>query len=124
MCERIPLSKAAELILESIAGDSSEVEDLSDIDDPVEDVDYHPPQQELSSNEEESSGDEDPIPQSTEASRGRKCLRGETCGYHSDRSIAISRTPRRRTQPKGQHQDKAFKDNPSKDEECAGGLLN
>uniref|UniRef100_A0A8C1ND68 Si:ch211-255f4.7 n=1 Tax=Cyprinus carpio TaxID=7962 RepID=A0A8C1ND68_CYPCA len=95
---RIPLSKALELVLESIAGDNSEVEDLSDIDDPVEDVDYHPPQQEPSSSEEESSGDEDPTPQSTEASRGRKRLRGETYGYRSDRSIAILRTPRRQTQ--------------------------
>lgn len=84
--------------MESIAGDNSEVEDLSDIDDPVEDVDYHPPQQEPSSSEEESSGDEDPTPQSTEASRGRKRLRGETYGYRSDHSIAILRTPRRQTQ--------------------------
>lgn len=71
---------------------------MSDIDDPVEDVDYHPPQQEPSSSEEESSGDEDPTPQSTEASRGRKRLRGETYGYRSDHSIAILRTPRRQTQ--------------------------
>ncbi|XP_042613224.1 uncharacterized protein LOC122145142 [Cyprinus carpio] len=82
------LSKALEIVLESIAGDNSEVEDLSDIDNPVEDVDYHPPQQEPSSSEEESSGDEDPTPQSTKASRGRKRLRGVTYAYRSDLSIA------------------------------------
>ncbi|XP_056623016.1 uncharacterized protein LOC130436411 [Triplophysa dalaica] len=86
--EHIPLSK----VLESISGDNSEVEDL--IDDTVEDVDYHPPQQEPSSSEKESSGSEDPIPQS---SRGRKRLYGETFGYRSDRSTAILRTPRRQT---------------------------
>ncbi|KAF7688465.1 hypothetical protein HF521_013272 [Silurus meridionalis] len=58
--ERIPLSKALDLVLESIAGDNSEVEDLFDIDDPIEDVDYYPSQQEPSRSEEESSGDEDP----------------------------------------------------------------
>ncbi|ROL55388.1 hypothetical protein DPX16_0566 [Anabarilius grahami] len=59
-----------------------EVEDFetqrSDIDDPVEDIDYYPPQQEPSSSEEERSGDEDPTPQSTEASQGHKRLHGET----------------------------------------------
>ncbi len=59
---RIPLAKALALILETVAGDNSEVEELSDIDDPVGDADYHPPQQEPSSSEEESSGNEDPIP--------------------------------------------------------------
>ncbi|KAA0721343.1 hypothetical protein E1301_Tti019757 [Triplophysa tibetana] len=52
--------------MESISGDNSEVEDMSYIDDPVEDVDYHPPQQEPISSEEESSGHEDPIPLSVE----------------------------------------------------------
>ncbi|KAK7156623.1 hypothetical protein R3I94_006617 [Phoxinus phoxinus] len=69
--ERFSLSKTLELVLDSISGDNSEVEDLSDNDEPVDDIDYHPPQKEPSSSEEESSGDEDPIPQ---ASRGRKRL--------------------------------------------------
>lgn len=91
--ERFPVSKALELVLDSISGDNSEVEDLSDNDEPVDDVDFHPPQQEPSSSEEESSGDEDPIPQAT---RGRKRLRAETC--RSDRSTVVLRTPRRRIQ--------------------------
>ncbi|KAF7698232.1 hypothetical protein HF521_004742, partial [Silurus meridionalis] len=94
---RIPLSKALELVLESIAGDTSEVEDLSDIDDPIEDVNYYPPQQEPSRSEEKSSGDEDPTSQSTVASQGRKCLCGETCCC-PEHGNAISHTPRHRTQ--------------------------
>ncbi|CAM4658710.1 unnamed protein product [Leuciscus chuanchicus] len=95
----------------SIAGDNSEVEDLSDNDDPVEDFDYHPPQQEPSSSEEESSGNEDPTPQSAEAIRGHVGL---------SRLSLMAQT----MILKSQHQDQAFKDNPSKDKECAGGLLN
>ncbi|KAA0708801.1 hypothetical protein E1301_Tti018051 [Triplophysa tibetana] len=94
--ERIPLSKEQELKLVSISGDNSEVEDLSDIDDPVEDVDYPPPQQEPISREEESSGVEDPIPQS---SLGRKCLCDEGSGYRSDRTDDRDRCGRPHAQP-------------------------
>lgn len=78
--ESIPLTNALELVLESIAGDSSELEELSDIDNPTEDADYRPLQEEPSTTEEESSGNEDPVPHPTEASRGRKRLRCETDG--------------------------------------------
>lgn len=54
--------------------------------------------------------------------------------YCSDRSIAIAAVPdvglsrlslmAQMMNLKSQHQDQAFKDNQSKDEECAGGLLN
>ena len=82
-----------ERILGTIVGDNSEVEDLSDIDDPVWDADYQPPPQEPSSSE-----DEDPIPQPTEPSRGHKRCCGENKGYRSDRDITRSRTPRRHRQ--------------------------
>ena len=85
--ERISLSRA-EWILGTIVGDNSEVEDLSDIDDPVWDADYQPPPQEPSSIE-----DEDPIPQPTEPSRGRKHRRGEN-GYRSDCDVTRSCTQR------------------------------
>lgn len=74
--EHIPLSRA-ERILGTIAGDDSEVEDLSDIYDPVEEADYQPPPKEVNSSEENDGGDEDPIPQPSESSRGRKRHCGE-----------------------------------------------
>ena len=72
--ERISLSRA-EWILGTIVGDNSEVEDLSDIDDPVWDANYQPP------------------PQPTEPSRGRKHRRGEN-GYRSDCDVTRSCTQR------------------------------
>lgn len=95
--EYYTLSQALELVLEGRDLDNSDLEELSDTDDPVMDADYHPPQNETSSSEE-SSGGEDPIPQPTEASWGRKRFRGEVAGYRSDRSIATSRSPRHGTQ--------------------------
>ncbi|XP_063733351.1 piggyBac transposable element-derived protein 3-like [Eleginops maclovinus] len=63
-------------------GDNSDLEDLSDNDDPILDANYQPRTQERSSSEDEddSSDDEDPIPQPTEHSRGRKRLRGANNG--------------------------------------------
>ncbi|KAF3832188.1 hypothetical protein F7725_025853 [Dissostichus mawsoni] len=61
-------------------GDNSDLEDLSDNDDPILDANYQPPPQEQSSSEDDSSDDEDPIPQPTEHSRGRKRLRGANNG--------------------------------------------
>ncbi|XP_047430615.1 piggyBac transposable element-derived protein 3-like isoform X2 [Mugil cephalus] len=92
---RIPLSNVA---LESNAGVTSEVEELSDVDDAAEYADYRPRREEPSTTEEESSGNEDPVPQPTEASRGRKRLRCETDGYLSDCSTSNSRTPGHWTQ--------------------------
>ena len=85
--ERISLSRA-EWKLGTIVGDNSEVEDSSDIDDPVWDADYQSPPQEPSSSE-----DEDPIPLHTEPSRGRKRCRGEN-DYCSDLDLTRSCTPR------------------------------
>lgn len=45
-----------------IGGDNSEVEDLSDVEDPVGVVEYQTAQQEQSSSEEDISGCEDSIP--------------------------------------------------------------
>ncbi|XP_049331648.1 piggyBac transposable element-derived protein 3 [Astyanax mexicanus] len=92
--ERYSLSQALEL-LELMGDDNSEVEDLSDIDDLVGDTDYQPPQQVPSSSEEDSSGCEDPIPQPSQPTRGRKRHRDEYEGYRSDRDIARSRPSRR-----------------------------
>lgn len=91
--ENIPLSRA-ERILGTIVGDDSEVEDLSDIDDPVEDADYQPPPKELNSSEEDDSGDEDPIPQPSEPSRGRK----RYCGENEEAECSATRKRRRQTQ--------------------------
>nr|XP_020517014.1 uncharacterized protein LOC110006139 [Labrus bergylta] len=93
--ERYSLSRVMEL-LGLIGRDNSEVEDLSDIDDPVGDAEYQPPRQEPSTSEEDNSGCEGPIPQPSQPIRGRKRLRDENEGYRSDRDR--SRTPRRRSQ--------------------------
>ncbi|XP_031586314.2 piggyBac transposable element-derived protein 3 [Oreochromis aureus] len=82
-------------LLGLIGGDNSDVEDLSDIDDPVGDAEYQPPRQEPSSSEEDSSGCEDQIPQPSQLIRGRKRLRDEYEGCRSDRDIARSRNTRR-----------------------------
>ncbi|CAJ1084156.1 uncharacterized protein LOC110006139 [Xyrichtys novacula] len=95
------LEKALEM-LGLIGGENSEVEDLSDTDDPVGDAEYQPPP---SSSEEDSSGCEDPIPQPCQPIRGRKRFCDEYEGYRSDRDIARSCTPRRRSQTQ---QDEAY----------------
>ncbi|KAJ4920937.1 hypothetical protein JOQ06_016532 [Pogonophryne albipinna] len=79
--ERFSVQRALEL-LGLIDGDNSDLEDLSDNDDPILDANYQPPPQEQSSSEDEddSSDDEDPIPQPTEHSRGRKRLCGANNG--------------------------------------------
>ena len=61
---------------------------LSDIKDPAGYAEYQHPRQEPSSNEEETSGCEDSIPQPSEPIRGLKYLRDEYEGYHSDYHIA------------------------------------
>lgn len=76
------------LVTGLIDGDNSEVEDLLDINDLVGDAEYHPPQQETSSSEEDSSGCEDPIPQPSNPIRGRKHHYDEHEGPHSDCNIA------------------------------------
>lgn len=77
--ECISLSKALEVILGSIADlEAEEAEELCDIDDHMDNADYHPPQQEPSSSEEESSGNEDPTPDSTAISRGCKHAHSES----------------------------------------------
>ncbi|XP_033966268.1 piggyBac transposable element-derived protein 3-like [Pseudochaenichthys georgianus] len=88
--ERFSVQRALEL-LGLIDGDNSDLEDLSDNDDPILDANYQPPPQEQSSSEDEddSSDDEDPIPQPTEHSRGRSGTGTDT---------GSSRTPRRRRQ--------------------------
>ncbi|KAI7790921.1 putative piggyBac transposable element-derived protein 3-like [Triplophysa rosa] len=48
------------------------------------DVDYHPPQQEPISSEEESSGDEDPIPQSSRGHRSTATIRTPRHGPNDD----------------------------------------
>lgn len=126
------MSRVMEL-LGLIGGDNSEVEGLSDIDDPVGDAEYQPSQQEPSSSEEDSSGCEDPIVQPTKPIRGRKRLRDKYEGYCSARDIARSRTPKRRSQiqqdeadvsnTKRQHQDQAIKNSPRRGVGCDGGLL-
>ncbi|XP_034079081.1 piggyBac transposable element-derived protein 3-like [Gymnodraco acuticeps] len=97
--ERFSVQQTLEL-LGLIDGDNSDLEDLSDNDDPILDVNYQPPPQEQSSSEDEddSSDDEDPIPQPTEHSRGRKRLRGANNGSGSGSGTGSSRTPRRRRQ--------------------------
>ncbi|XP_034094388.1 piggyBac transposable element-derived protein 3-like [Gymnodraco acuticeps] len=99
--ERFSVQQTLEL-LGLIDGDNSDLEDLSDNDDPILDVNYQPPPQEQSSSEDEddSSDDEDPIPQPTEHSRGRKRLRGANngSGSGSGTGTGSSRTPRRRRQ--------------------------
>ena len=79
--ERFSVQRALEL-LGLIDGDNSDLEDLSDNDDPILDANYQPPPQEQSSSEDEddSSDDEDPIPQPTEHSRGHKRLCGANNG--------------------------------------------
>lgn len=74
------MQRALEL-LGLIDGDNSDL-DLSDNDDPVLDENYQPPPQEQSSSEDEgdSSVDEDPIPEPTEHSRGRKRIRSADNG--------------------------------------------
>ncbi|CAJ1055302.1 PREDICTED: uncharacterized protein LOC109527099 [Xyrichtys novacula] len=91
-------------------GDNSEVEDLSDIDDPVGDAEYQPPP---SSSEEDSSGCEDPIPQPCQPIRGREHFHDEYEGYRSNRDNARSRTPRRRSQTQQNEAD--VSDNVSED---------
>ncbi|XP_071063273.1 piggyBac transposable element-derived protein 3-like [Pseudochaenichthys georgianus] len=88
--ERFSVQRALEL-LGLIDGDNSDLEDLSDNDDPILDANYQPPPQEQISSEDEddSSDDEDPIPQPTEHSRGRSGTGTDT---------GSSRTPRRRRQ--------------------------
>lgn len=98
--ERFSLTRAMEL-LGLIGGDNSDVEDLSDIDDPVRDAEYQQPQQELSSSEEDSSGCEDPVPQPSQPIRGRKRLRDEYEGYRSDRGIARSHNSRHHSDTAG-----------------------
>lgn len=56
-------------LLGLIGGDNSEMEDLSDIDDPVGDVENHPSQQ-----EKDSSECEDPFVHPTKPIRGCKRL--------------------------------------------------
>uniref|UniRef100_A0A8B9HAU7 Si:ch211-255f4.7 n=1 Tax=Astyanax mexicanus TaxID=7994 RepID=A0A8B9HAU7_ASTMX len=83
-------------ILGLIGGENSEVEDLSDMDDVVGDPQYQPPKQEpISSSEEEedSSGCEDPFPQSSQLIGGLKRHRDEyeddrvsDCDVHNHRS--------------------------------------
>ena len=65
------MQRALEL-LESIDGDNSDL-DVSDNDDPILDGNYQPSPQE-ESRSEDSSVDEDPIPEPTDHSRGRKHL--------------------------------------------------
>ncbi|MEQ2239202.1 hypothetical protein ILYODFUR_002088 [Ilyodon furcidens] len=91
--QRYPLEKVMEL-LGFIDGDNSEVEDLSDIDDPVGDPEYQLPQQEPSSSEEDNSGCEDPILQPSKPIRWPKCLRKDYEGYRSDRGSARLHFPR------------------------------
>ncbi|KAK2889796.1 hypothetical protein Q8A73_018096 [Channa argus] len=71
LCEaqHYSLQKVLEL-LDLIDGDKSDLEDLSDNDDAILDADYQPPPREQSSTDDNSSGDEDPIPQPTEDRRG------------------------------------------------------
>lgn len=68
-------------LLGLIDGDNSDL-DLSDNNDPILDENYQPSPQEQSSSEDEgdSSDDEDPIPEPTEHSGGRKCLHGADYG--------------------------------------------
>ncbi|KAJ4922353.1 hypothetical protein JOQ06_025890, partial [Pogonophryne albipinna] len=111
--ERFSVQRALEL-LGLIDGDNSDLEDLSDNDDPILDANYQPPPQEQSSSEDEddSSDDEDPIPQPTEHSRERKRL----CGANNDGAGKLSRS--RLIAPmmtrKSQHQDQALRDSPIK----------
>ncbi|XP_056880799.1 uncharacterized protein LOC130521186 isoform X3 [Takifugu flavidus] len=62
--ERFSLQRALEL-LSAMDGDTSEL-DLSDNDDDILDASYQPQPQEQSSTEDDSSGDEYPIPHPTE----------------------------------------------------------
>ncbi|KAA0721356.1 hypothetical protein E1301_Tti020634 [Triplophysa tibetana] len=96
---------------------SEKVEDLSDIDDPVEDVDYHPPQQESISSEEESSGHEDPFHCRVVDTVELPLYALPDVGLSGLRPMVQTMTL------KPQHKDRAFKNNTRKDEECAGGLL-
>lgn len=82
------MSQALELFW-SFDGNNSEVEDLSDIDDPVGDPEYQPSRQEQSSSEEDSSGCEDPIIQPSKPDRGRE-KREKYEGYRSDGNFARS----------------------------------
>ncbi|XP_029960172.1 uncharacterized protein LOC115397835 [Salarias fasciatus] len=88
--ERIPPLKTPESVLERIAGDSSEVEELCDLDDTLEDLGYCPPQL-----EPHSSSTEPPTPLPTEASGGKNCFLDET----GDPRIAVLPTATCWTQP-------------------------
>uniref|UniRef100_A0AAV2MH94 PiggyBac transposable element-derived protein domain-containing protein n=1 Tax=Knipowitschia caucasica TaxID=637954 RepID=A0AAV2MH94_KNICA len=66
---RLSLKTVEQVFSETIFGDNSEVEDLSDVDDDMLDTDYEPPQRERSCSED-SRGDEDPILQPIELNRG------------------------------------------------------
>ena len=73
------IQRALELI-ELIDAGKSVLENLSDNDDAILDADYQPPLREQGHSEDDSSGDKDPIPQSTERCRGHKRLCGENNG--------------------------------------------
>lgn len=78
--QSIFLYKRALEVFDLIDGDKSDLENVSDNDDTILDLDYQPPPQEQSSSEDDSGGGEDPIPQPTEHTRGRKRLRDENNG--------------------------------------------
>lgn len=65
------MARALEL-LELLDADKSDLDDLSDHDDAIQDAHYQPPPQDQCSSEDQSSGEEDPIP--TEHCRGHKRL--------------------------------------------------
>ncbi|KAL2087970.1 hypothetical protein ACEWY4_016798 [Coilia grayii] len=72
--QRFSVQRALE-VLGLLDGDNSDL-DLSDNDDPILDENYQPPPEEQSSSEDEGdSSDEDPIPEPTEHSRGRRGIR-------------------------------------------------
>ncbi|XP_068072616.1 piggyBac transposable element-derived protein 3 isoform X1 [Danio rerio] len=95
--ERFSWQRALEL-LELIDGDNSDL-DVPDNDDPVLDGNYQPSLQE-ESNSEDGSDDEDPIPEPTDHSRGRKHADVHDNGSWTGQETASgsSRTLRRRRQ--------------------------
>ncbi|XP_056303397.1 uncharacterized protein LOC130215579 isoform X2 [Danio aesculapii] len=97
--ERFSLQRALELF-ELIDGDVSDL-DVSDNDDPILDGNYQPSPQEESSSED-SSDDEDHIPQPTDHSRGCKHAdyadNGSWTGQETGTSSGSSRTLKRRRQ--------------------------
>lgn len=116
------MSQALELFW-SFDGNNSEVEDLSDIDDPAGDPEYQPSRQEQSSSEEDSSGCEDPIPSPLN-------LTGDVRNVRNMKDIVQMATlpdhARVMTQTmslKRQHQDQAIKISPKKFVGCDGRLL-